>query len=210
MAGQGVMADTTTDSASGGSYPSSSGIPIVASGTSWGTTIAPGAEGCVLTTSSGAYVCSTTITITSIGAGATIITPAITSKEVYIDCTGSAAPYAYCTSSSAATFAAAQVSRTVINSYNRGGAQTDTLPAAAEGYTFIALVGTQHNSAWKIQRAGADTITWSAAGTDTAGKTYFQETNQGVGSRVSCITYKTGASAWSWLCGSVTGTWVTD
>lgn len=140
----------------------------------------------------------------------TSINAAITSDEVLIDCNGSADPYAYCTSANASTLTAAYTSRTIINSYGRGEAQTVTLPAAAEGYTFIALVGTQHNSAWKIQRAGSDTITWSASGTDTTDKTYFQETNQPVGSRVSCITYKTGASAWSWLCGSITGTWVTD
>lgn len=105
---------------------------------------------------------------------------------------------------------AANVSRTLINSYGRSGAVTLTLPAAAEGMTFIALVGTQHNSAWKIQRNGSDTITWSANGTDTPGKTYFQETNQAVGSRVSCITYRSGASAYTWLCGATTGTWVTD
>lgn len=140
----------------------------------------------------------------------TLTTPVITSLEVLIDCNGSADPYAYCTSANASTLTAAHTSRTIINSYGRGEAQTVTLPAAATGMTFIAMVGTKHNSAWKIQRAGSDTITWSSGGTDTTGKTYFQETNQEVGSRVSCITYKTGASAWTWLCGSVTGTWVTD
>ena len=108
------------------------------------------------------------------------------------------------------SLSAANVSRTVVSSYGRTGAATLTLPAAAEGYTAIFIVGTQHNSAWKIQRAGSDTITWSSGGTDTAGKTYFQETNQAVGARVSCFTYKTGAPAYSWLCGPVTGTWVTD
>jgi hypothetical protein len=140
----------------------------------------------------------------------TITTPNITSLEVLIDCNGSADPYAYCTSANASTLTATQTGRTIINSYGRGEAQTVTLPAAATGMTFIAMVGTQHNSAWKIQRAGSDTITWSSGGTDTAGKTYFQETNQAVGARVSCITYKSAAAAWSWLCGSVTGTWVTD
>jgi hypothetical protein len=139
-----------------------------------------------------------------------VVTPNLTSLEVLIDCNGNADPYSYCTGANASTLTATQVGRTVLNSYGRGEAQTVTLPAAATGMTFIALVGTQHNSAWKIQRAGSDTITWSASGTDTAGKTYFQETNQAVGARVSCITYKTGASAWSWMCGSVTGTWSTD
>jgi hypothetical protein len=155
---------------------------------------------------------------TTTGSGTTMVlatspaiaTPAITQLEVYIDCNGSEDPYSYCTSANASTLTATQVSRTLINSYGRGEAQTVTLPAAATGYTFIAIVGTQHNSAWKIQRAGSDTITWSSGGTDTTGKTYFQETNQAVGSRVSCTTYKSAAAAWSWLCGSVTGTWVTD
>ena len=105
---------------------------------------------------------------------------------------------------------AANVSRTFINSYDRAGAATLTLPAAAAGYSFVAIVGTQHNSLWKIQRAGSDTIYWDSGGTLTAGKTYFGETNQAVGSRVSCSTFRTGASAYSWLCGVVSGTWTTD
>ncbi len=167
---------------------------------------------CVLTTETygaGTYTLvdkTSTQTLTN----KTLTTPVITSLEVLIDCNGSADPYTYCTSANASTLTATQTSRTIINSYGRGEAQTVTLPAAATGMTFIAMVGTQHNSAWKIQRAGSDTITWSASGTDTTGKTYFQETNQAVGSRVSCITYKTGEAAWTWLCGSVTGTWVTD
>ena len=148
--------------------------------------------------------------VATIKSSVSLTTPIITSLEVLVDCNGEADPYAYCTSANASTLTATQTSRTIINSYGRGEAQTVTLPAAATGMTFIAMVGTQHNSAWKIQRAGSDTITWSSGGTDTTGKTYFQETNQGVGSRVSCITYKSGASAWTWLCGSVTGTWVTD
>jgi len=155
---------------------------------------------------------------TTTGSGTTMVlatspviaTPAITQLEVYIDCNGSEYPYTYCTSGNASTLTPVYVSRTLINSYGRGEEQTVTLPAAASGYTFIAIVGTQHNSAWKIQSAGSDTITWSSGGTDTTGKTYFQETNQAVGSRVSCTTYKSGESAWTWLCGSVTGTWVTD
>lgn len=109
-----------------------------------------------------------------------------------------------------ATLNADAVSRTVINSYGRGGAVTTTLPVAAAGYSMIIIVGTQHNSAWKIQRGGSDAIYWDADGTLTAGKTYFQETNQAVGSRVSCSTFQTGATSYSWLCGKVSGTWVTD
>jgi len=105
---------------------------------------------------------------------------------------------------------AANLSRTFINSFGRAGAATLTLPAAAAGYSAVFIVGTQHNSLWKIQRAGSDTIYWDSGGTLTAGKTYFGETNQAVGSRVSCSTFRTGASAYSWLCGVVSGTWTTD
>jgi len=108
------------------------------------------------------------------------------------------------------TLNADAVSRTVINSYGRSGAVTTTLPLAAAGYSFIIVVGTQHDSAWKIQRSEPNTIYWDADGTITAGKTYFQETNQSIGSRVSCSTFQTGASAYSWLCYKVSGTWVTD
>jgi len=160
-------------------------------------------------TANTATVASTT-GVTSISMPSIILDSPVKNQEVLIDCNGSADPYAYCTSANASTLTAKEAYRTLINSYGRGEAQTVTLPAAAAGMTFIALVGTQHNSAWKIQRAGSDTITWSAGGTDTANKTYFQETNQAVGARVSCITYKTGASAWTWLCEAVTGTWVTD
>ena len=105
---------------------------------------------------------------------------------------------------------AANLSRTFINSFGRTGAATLTLPAAAAGYSAVFIVGTQHNSLWKVQRAGTDTIYWDSGGTLTAGKTYFGETNQAVGSRVSCSTFRTGASAYSWLCGVVSGTWSTD
>lgn len=97
-------------------------------------------------------------------------------------------------------------SGTLINSYGRTGAATLTLPTAATGLNFIAIVGTQHNSAWKIQRAGADTLIVDG----NTGKTYIQETNQAVGSRIACQTFQTGATAWTWVCTTVSGTWVTD
>lgn len=109
------------------------------------------------------------------------------------------------------TLTAAKVSRTLITNYGMGnGAVTLTLPAAAEGYTFIAMIAAKVAYDWKIQRGGSDTITWSSGGTDTTGKTYFKANDQNVGSRVSCITYKSGSSSYTWLCGSVTGTWTTD
>lgn len=110
----------------------------------------------------------------------------------------------------ATNLTATQVSRTLINSYGRTGAATLNLPAAASGFSFVAIVGTKHNSAWKILRNGANTIYWDSGGVLTPGKTYFQETNQEIGSRVSCSTFQTGAATWSWMCGAVSGTWATD
>jgi hypothetical protein len=106
------------------------------------------------------------------------------------------------------------VSGTIINSYGRSGAATLTLPAAASGYSFVAVVGKQDNSAWKILISGSDRIYADVGAGLVTGKTYVQETNQVVGSMISCYTFQTGASAWSWMCnakvGTGWGTWVTD
>lgn len=109
----------------------------------------------------------------------------------------------YCT---ATADVAISLGGTTLNSYGRGGAVTSTLPAASSGLPFVAVVGTQHNSAWRIQRAGSDTMCVDG----TCAKTYIQETNQAVGSAIACNTFKTGSSAWTWHCTSVAGTWVTD
>ncbi len=121
-------------------------------------------------------------------------TPTVGLKNVEVSCTTDA------------TLAPAQVSGTILNSYGRTGAVTDTLPTAGSGMSFMRIVGTQHNSAWKLQRGGTDTMIVDGV----AGKTYVQETNQAVGSAIVCQTFKTGANAWTWMCSTISGTWVTD
>ena len=134
--------------------------------------------------------------LATISSSTSIITPSITIQDVdgHTDAT---------------VLTAANVSRAFITNDGQAGAVTLTLPAAANGYNFIAVVGTQYNAAWKIQRGGAETIYWSSGGTDTAGKTYFTSTNQPVGSRVSCGTIKVGG-VYKWICSPITGTWTTD
>ena len=106
------------------------------------------------------------------------------------------------------TLTAAQLSRGMINNYGQSAAATLTMPAAAEGYTFIAIIGTQVAENWTIQRAGADNIYWDDGTIATC--TYFRANNQAVGSRVTCTSFQTGAGAYSWLCGANYGTWTTD
>lgn len=128
----------------------------------------------------------------------TMTAPAITAGEVLYASTWLVSEAAY-------TFTAAEVSRTIINTYGRGAACDPALPTAAAGYTFIIVVGTQHNSKMDILK-GASDLYWEIAGVPTL-VAAFSETNEVVGSRASCATFKTGASSWSWLCGSVSGTW---
>ena len=101
---------------------------------------------------------------------------------------------------------AKQCSGTSLNNYGQGASITVTLPAAASGLNCLPIVGTQYNGVYKIQRAGADTIIADGV----AGKTYVTETNQSVGSEIACRTLKTGASAWTWKCTTISGTWTTD
>lgn len=130
----------------------------------------------------------------------TLTAPYITAPEVLY-------ATAWLVSEEAYTFTAAEVSRTIINTYGRGAACDPALPTAAAGMTFIVIVGTQHNSKMEILK-GASDLYWETAGVPTKVAS-FHETNQVVGSRASCATFKTGAAAWSWVCGAVSGTWAT-
>jgi hypothetical protein len=106
------------------------------------------------------------------------------------------------------SLSAAQVSRTFIHNYDQGAATaTATLPAAAEGYTFIAFVSSKVAQDWVFDGNGAETIYTDIGGTLTAGRAGIKCNNQEVGSRMSCATFKTGAASWAWLCGAISGTW---
>lgn len=106
------------------------------------------------------------------------------------------------------SLSAAQVSRTFIHNLSQGAATvTATLPAAAEGYTFIAFVSSKVAQDWVFDGNGAETIYTDIGGTLTAGRAGIKCNNQEVGSRMSCATFKTGAASWAWLCGAISGTW---
>lgn len=102
---------------------------------------------------------------------------------------------------------AAQLSRGFVNNYGQSGAAILTLPAAAEGLSFVAIVGTKYAGDWEFHHNGAETIYTDIGGTLTAGRAGIKCNNQEIGSRMSCSTFQTGAAAYSWLCGAVSGTW---
>jgi hypothetical protein len=102
---------------------------------------------------------------------------------------------------------AAQLSRGFVNNYGQAAAATLTLPAAAEGLTFVAIVGTKVAQDWIFDGNGAETIYTDISGTLTAGRAGIKCNNQEVGSRMSCATFQTGAASYSWVCGSISGTW---
>lgn len=102
---------------------------------------------------------------------------------------------------------ALQLSRGFINNYGQSGAAILTLPAAAEGLTFVAIVGTKYAGDWEFHHNGAETIYTDIGGVLTAGRAGIKCNNQEVGSRMSCATFQTGEGTYSWLCGAISGTW---
>ncbi len=106
-----------------------------------------------------------------------------------------------------ASISTAKASRGFINNYGQTGAALLTLPAAAEGLTLVAIVGTKVAQDWEFHHAGSETIYTDIGGVLTAGRAGIKCNNQEVGSRMSCATFQTGAGTYSWLCGAVSGTW---
>lgn len=105
-----------------------------------------------------------------------------------------------------ANLTSANVSSTVITNYGQTTAtQTLTLPAAAAGMNFIAVVGTtQASYYWKIKAASVDKIYLDGvAGTDNQ----CAQVTPAIGNFITFATFKTGAAAWDWLATTGNGTW---
>ena len=82
---------------------------------------------------------------------------------------------------------------------------TVTLPTAAAGMNFIAVVGTaQAANTWKIKAGTNDKIYFDGvAGTDNQ-SVYC---TPAVGNYITFATFRTGASAWDWIARTGYGTW---
>jgi hypothetical protein len=101
---------------------------------------------------------------------------------------------------------AANVSNTVISNYGQAASNVAlTLPAAAAGYSFIAVVGTaQSGNTWKITADTNDKIYLDGtAGTDNQSVIV----TPAVGNFITFISFQTGSSAYDWIAVTGNGTW---
>ena len=107
-----------------------------------------------------------------------------------------------------ATLSPSDIFGALLNNQGQTGTVTTTLPPAAEGLTFVAVVGEQVNATWTISADDGDYI-YADVGTGLqAGVTYIQESNQTVGTYITFYTFKTGSDpdVWSWMAIAKTGT----
>lgn len=102
---------------------------------------------------------------------------------------------------------AAQVSGSIITNYGADGADTTTLPAAAAGYNFIAINATKYDGDWLIHTGGSNDVYIDLGdGTLLSGKNHIIFHNAEVGCQVTCYSFRSGASAYSWRCQSASST----
>ena len=100
---------------------------------------------------------------------------------------------------------AQQVRGTIINNYGQATIETITLPVAASGYNFMLMVGTSGNALYlKPATSGVIYLDGTALTVDYK----IGLSVPSVGNYVTCWTFQTGASAYSWSCASGSGTWI--
>lgn len=93
---------------------------------------------------------------------------------------------------------AAEVNGTIISNYGQGAASTLTLPAAAAGYNFIAVVGTAGAGALHIKAGASDKLYLDGVALDDGDKASLA--TPALGNTLTCFTFQTGASAYDWIC----------
>lgn len=106
--------------------------------------------------------------------------------------------------SASATLTAAQMSNTIVSNYGQAASDVALgLPTALAGYAAVFTVGTAQTNKWGVQAGASDKIYLIAAdGTISVGSDngYARMTAAQVGQSFACWTFKTGASAWDWMC----------
>jgi hypothetical protein len=101
----------------------------------------------------------------------------------------------------------------VITNYGQDADCTVTLPAPVSGDRFTAIAGTTVANYWRIKAATNDSIYLIATdGSITKGDDnhYVGVASIAIGNSFSCRAFKTGASAYDWLCGGISGTWTAE
>lgn len=85
---------------------------------------------------------------------------------------------------------------------------TSTLPTAAANLVVIVTVGTaQASNYYRVAAASAGSMYLDGSAT---GKDYVQFSSPAVGNNFACVTFKTGSSAYSWICQTGAGTTSTN
>jgi hypothetical protein len=109
------------------------------------------------------------------------------------------------TKAASGTLTAAECRGCVISNYGQSAENTQTLPAAAEGLNFIAVIGTAGAGAFHLKAGAGDKIYLDGTALDDGDKASL--TTPAVGNAIAFMTFQTGASAYDWMAQSIAGTW---
>lgn len=103
------------------------------------------------------------------------------------------------------TLSASECYGTIINNYGQSAANTQTLPAAAAGLSFMAIVGTSGMGALHFKANTGDKIYLDGTALDDADKVSCA--TPAVGNCAAFFCFQTGSGAYDWYCNSIQGTW---
>jgi hypothetical protein len=101
---------------------------------------------------------------------------------------------------------AAECSNTIVNNYGQAQANTQTLPTAAAGLTFLAVISTAGAGAFNIKAGASDKIYFDGTALDDGDKVSLA--TPAIGNCAGFFTFQTGATAWDWYCNTITGLWI--
>lgn len=100
---------------------------------------------------------------------------------------------------------AAECYGTIINNYGQGAENTQTLPAAAAGLSFLVIIGTAGAGAFHVKAAANDKIYLDGTALDDADKVSLA--TPAVGNAATFFCFQTGEAAYDWYCSTINGTW---
>lgn len=106
---------------------------------------------------------------------------------------------------STATLTADECKGTLISNYDQSAQNVLTLPPAAEGLNFTAVISTAGAGAFYLSPDGSDRIYLD--GTDIGPARVGMET-PAVGAMIAFTAFQTGASSYAWAAQTIAGTWL--